>query len=216
MERDRDEDGHGAEHRHGRDLGPEIRLAAEIVRHLHRIGRDLGARQHEREQEIVPGEDEGEDGGGEEARARHREDDLPDHLPARAAVDQRAFLELERDVLDVAAHHPDDIGQAEGRVEDDEAVIGVDPAEIDVEQEDREDDGDRRHQALGDDPDGEIFAAGLEAHELVGGDRAEQHGDDGGDAGEDEAVPDGFGIAILEEHAVVGELDRLRLPQAGG
>ena len=31
-----EEDRDGAEHRHGRDLGPEVRLAAEIVRHLHR------------------------------------------------------------------------------------------------------------------------------------------------------------------------------------
>ena len=69
-------------------------------------------------------------------------------LPARAAVDQRALLELERDVLDVAAHHPDHVGQVEGGVEQDQAEIGVDPAEPDIEQEDREHDGDRRHHAL--------------------------------------------------------------------
>ena len=179
------------EHRHGRDLGPEVGLAAEIMRHLHGVGGDLGARQHQREEEVVPGEDEGEDRGGEQAGARHRQHHLPQHLPARAAIDQRAFLELERNVLDIAAHHPDHVGQAEGRVEDDQPVIGVDPAEPDIEQEDREDDGDRRHHALRDDPHREVLAAGLEAHQAVGGHGAEDHGDEGADARQHQAVPHG-------------------------
>ena len=121
MQRDGDEDGNGAEHRHGGDLGPEIGLPAEVVGDLHRVGGDFGARQHQGEEELVPGEDEGEHRGREQARARHRKHHLPQHLPARAAVDQRAFLELERNVLDIAAHHPDHVGQVEGGVEQDQA-----------------------------------------------------------------------------------------------
>jgi hypothetical protein len=123
-------------------------LAAEVMRHLHGVGDDLGARQHQREQEVVPGEHEGEHGGREQAGAHHREHHLPQHFPARAAVNQRAFLELERQILDIAAHHPDHVRQAEGGVEDDETMEGIDPAEEHVEQEYRERDGDRRHHAL--------------------------------------------------------------------
>ena len=138
--RHRDEDRDRAEHAHGRDLGPEVGLAAEIVGHLDREGGDVAAGQDQGEEELVPGEDEGEHGGGEEAAARHRQDHAPEDAPAGAAVDQGRFLELERDVLDVAAHHPDHVGQVEGGVEDDQADEGVDPAEPDVEQEHREDD----------------------------------------------------------------------------
>src|SRR5262245_12528948 len=102
----REEDRHGAEHRHRGDLGPEIRLTAEITGDLNGVGGDLGAGQHQREDEVVPGEDEGEDRGGEQAGANHREYHLPQHLPAGAAIDQRALLEFERHLLDIAAHHP--------------------------------------------------------------------------------------------------------------
>src|SRR5262245_24703215 len=53
---DREKDRDRAEHRHGGDLGPEIRLAAEIMGDLDGVGGDLGPGQHQREDEVVPGE----------------------------------------------------------------------------------------------------------------------------------------------------------------
>src|SRR5690349_1244334 len=106
------EDRHGPEHRHGSDLGPEIRLAAEIMRDLDGIGGDLGPGQDQGKDEVVPGEDESEDRGGEQACPDHREHHFPQHLPAGAAIDQGALLELERHLLDIAAHYPDEIAQA--------------------------------------------------------------------------------------------------------
>src|SRR4026208_164663 len=206
------EDRHGPEHRHGSDLGPEIRLAAEIMRDLDRIGGDLGPGQHQGEDKVVPGEDESEDRGGEQAGPTHRAPHCPHPLPAGAAISQGALLELERHLLDIAPHHPDDIGQAEGRIEDDQPVIGIDPGKPDIEQEDREDDSDRRHQTLRDDPDGEVLAAGLEAGETVGAHGSEHHGKEGADACQHQAVPDREGIAVLEQHMIIGELNALRIP----
>ena len=60
----------------------------------------VGPRQHERKQKVVPGEDEGEHSRREQTGTRHREYHLPQHLPARAAVYQRAFFQLQRDVLE--------------------------------------------------------------------------------------------------------------------
>src|SRR5262249_20710799 len=209
---DGNEDRHRPEHRHGGDLGPEIRLAAEIMRDLDGVGGDLGPGQHQSEDEVVPGKDEGEHRGREQAAAHHREHYLPQHLPAGAAINQSALLELERHLLDIAAHHPDDIGQTESRIEDDQPVIGVDPAEPDIEQEDREDDGDRRHQALRNDPHGEVLATGLEAHQAVGAHGSKHHGDGGADACQHQAVPDRESIAVLEEYVVVRELNALGIP----
>ena len=49
--------------------------------------------------------------------ARHRHHHPQQRLPARAAVNQGAFLELDRQVLAIAADHPDGIGQSASRVE---------------------------------------------------------------------------------------------------
>ena len=65
---------------------------------------------------------------------------------------------------------------------------------------------------LRDDPHREVLAAGLEAGETVGAHGAEHHGDEGADARQHQAVPDGEGIAVLEQHAIIGELNALGLP----
>ncbi len=180
--------------------------------HLDREGGDVGPGQDEREDEVVPGEHEGEDGGREQAGAGHGEDHLPQDGKARAAIDQGALFQLQRDVLDVAAHHPDHVGQVEGGIEHDQAQEGVDPAEPDVEEEDREHDHDRRRHALADDPDREIVAAGPEAGDRIGGHGAEQHGERGAGAGDHQAVPDRDRVAVLEQHGIVGELQAGRIP----
>src|SRR4029079_5782777 len=50
--------------------------------------------EDERIDELVPRQRESEDAGGEDAWNRHRDDDVEHRLPARGAVDARAFLEL--------------------------------------------------------------------------------------------------------------------------
>ena len=57
--------------------------------------------------------------GRDQARHRERQHDLGQDLPAAGAVDQRAFLELVRDGLEVAHQQP-------GRERDQDRRIGQD------------------------------------------------------------------------------------------
>ena len=60
----------------------------------------VGRRQRDREQEVVPGEDEDQDRRGEHARRGERHDDLAEGLERRGAVDLRRLLELPRDLAE--------------------------------------------------------------------------------------------------------------------
>src|SRR5215831_3574613 len=145
------------------------------MRDLDGVGYDLGAGEHESKQKVVPGEDEGEDSGGKEAGARHWKHDFPENLPAAAAIDQSALFELHWNILDIATHHPDHVGQAERSVESDEPDIGIDPTEPDIEEEYRECDRHGRYHALRENPHSKVFAACLEARQRVRGNGAEDH-----------------------------------------
>src|SRR6185312_748135 len=72
--------------------------------------------EHERIDELVPRQGEGEDSGRENARHGDREDDVDHRLPARRAVDACAFLKLARDRLEVAHQQPGTEGDEEGGV----------------------------------------------------------------------------------------------------
>ena len=60
----------------------------------------LGQRQHE--QKLRPTEDEAEHGGGSDPALGHRQDHAPEDQPARGAVDQSAFVDILRDVVEEA------------------------------------------------------------------------------------------------------------------
>src|SRR5438552_1595239 len=66
------------------------------------------ADQHQREEEIVPGDDEREDRGGDDAGQRQGHHDVRQRLRAVGAVDQRGVLELQRARLEEGAQ--DQIG----------------------------------------------------------------------------------------------------------
>src|SRR5581483_6480261 len=117
-----------------------------------------------------------------------------------------------RDVEDVAAHHPNYIREVECGVEQDQPDEGVDPAQPYVEEKDGEHYGDRRHHALRDDPVRQVLAAGAEAREAVCAERPDEHGEQSAAARDQEAVPHGGGIAVLEQHQVAAELNLPRPP----
>jgi hypothetical protein len=73
----------------------------------------------QRVDEFVPAQREAEDEGRDQAGYRQRQHDLDQDLPAAGAVDQRAFLKLERDGLEVAHQQP-------GRERDQDGRIGQD------------------------------------------------------------------------------------------
>src|SRR5882724_6234403 len=66
--------------------------------------------------ELVPRQRESEDAGREDARDSHRDDDVEHGLPARGAVNARAFLELLGHCLEVAHHEPGAERNKKGRI----------------------------------------------------------------------------------------------------
>ena len=179
---------------------------------LHGVRRGFGAGQHQRKQEVVPGENEREDRGREKSGATHGEHYFPDDLPTGAAIHQCRFLQRLRDIEDVAAHHPDHIGQVKCGVQQDYAYIGIDQMQPDEQQKNREDHGDRGNHALRNDPVGQMLATGPEAGQRVGANGAEEHGNHCAHAGDHEAVPDCHRVTVLEQNRIVREMDLSRIP----
>ena len=149
-----------ADQRAGHQRAPAVDVAVdELVddRDRHRLVLRRGD-EGERVDELVPAQREAEDEGRDQPRHRERQDDLGQDLPAAGAVDQRAFLELERDGLEVAHQQP-------GRERDQDGRIGQDQRERRVEQAVLEDDGrqrdeqDRRRHQIGEEDRGADPAA---------------------------------------------------------
>ena len=78
-------------------------------------------RQHEREDELVPGRHEGVDDDGDDARQRQRQRDAEEDAEPRRAVDDGRFLEFDRDCPEVAGQHPYAERQRDDRVDEDQA-----------------------------------------------------------------------------------------------
>ena len=151
------------------------------MRHLHGVGDNLGSRQHQRKQKFVPCKDKSEDGRCKQAAFAHGNDHFPKHLPVGTAVHQGGLLEGTGNVLDVAAHHPNDVGQIESGVEQDHANVGVYPAQEHIQQENRKHHRNGWHHALRDDPVGQMVATGFKTSKAVGAKCAQRHGQHGGD-----------------------------------
>jgi hypothetical protein len=174
-ERVHDRHRHRADQRAGHQRSPEEDIAADQLRHhAHRHGLLLGrGEEHQRIDELVPGEREGEDARRQDAGHRDREDDVDHRLPARRAVDACALLELLRDGLEVAHHQPGAEGDQEGRVGEDQrpgrvadVVLADDVGERDEEQ--------RLRHEVGDEDPGSQEPGPFEAQagERVAGDHA--------------------------------------------
>ena len=66
----------------------------------------------------------------------------------REAVDQRRFVELDGDRVELVAHDPDDDRQHRQRVEQDQPDLGVEQRQLLVEDEERQREHDRRQDEL--------------------------------------------------------------------
>src|SRR5262249_46038749 len=191
---ERIDEGHrdGAEQRSRHELAPEVDVAADQLRdhpHRHRLALRRG-QEHERVDELVPGQGEGEDTSREDPRHRDGKDD-PHHGPeARGPVDACTLLELAGDGLEVAHEQPRAEGNEEGRVGEDERPRGV--AELEVADdvgEGNEEQG-RGHQVRHEDGGAEDAGHGeAQAAQRVAGQQATEERDDGGDGGDEERVP---------------------------
>ena len=122
----------------------------------HRLFRRGG--QDQREDEIVPGEDEGEQAGRRDARPRQRNRDLAEGLPPAMAGDAIGMLDVRADVLEIAAHDPQDERQADQLVDPDQADIGVGQVQMLEEQAERQQHQQRRREAEGQQREGDVLA----------------------------------------------------------
>ena len=133
-----------------------------------------GPDEQQGEQELVPGEDQAEHEGGGEAGDDLRQADLEEHPDSGRAVDAGRILDVGRQFVEEALHHPDGEGQIEGGVEHDDAEIGARQAHDAEHQDHRNDHHDRRQHARRQD-DEEIGVVALQriAREAEGGQRAD-------------------------------------------
>src|SRR4051794_37989021 len=96
-----------SDYRERRGLSPHRALAAEVSGDGDRQRVGVVARHQQREEELGPAEDERERAGRHQPGQRERQGDAAESLDWRAAVDQRALFDLDGDVGEIAAHHPD-------------------------------------------------------------------------------------------------------------
>src|SRR5688500_14283606 len=80
-----------------------------------------GGGEDQREYEIVPREDEGQQAGGRNAWPCQRNRDLAEGLPPAVTRDAVGMLDVRADVLEIAAHDPQDQRQADQLVDPDQA-----------------------------------------------------------------------------------------------
>src|SRR5437660_565715 len=120
--------------RHGghREERPPIRLAGGIDEaaqaQLHGIGAHV-VEIDQRTEEVVPGEDEGEDSGGRERRQRERQDDAPIDAKGAATVDLGGLVELARQTAEELHQQEDEEGVDRQELRHHQRQEGVDPAE---------------------------------------------------------------------------------------
>src|SRR6185437_3518524 len=114
-----DENRQHDDERRRRQRSPGKLLEGEHVVDGDRQGARLAAGEDDTENEVVPGEDEGEDRGDDDAGARQRQGDAAEGLPQRAAVDERRFLDVGRQGLEEADHDPGDDRHGDDEIGDD-------------------------------------------------------------------------------------------------
>jgi len=168
----------------------------------------VGAEQkRDRIDERGPGDGEREDRRRDDAGQRHRDEYFREDLHVAGAVDQRRFVELLRDRLEIADHDPGAERHGERRIDQDHAPIRVQQAEPahDLEQRDEQ-------QGVGNEV-GEENAGGEKprspephARKRKRGEHAHHHGDgDHAHRDDDRVLEVDEEVGFVEEEAVLLE-----------
>lgn len=147
------------EHRCRGQSSPVYRFIADPVVHPQRQGLRFRARKDQRIQEFVPTVVEREDRRSSDARARQRNDDFVERLEVRTAINQRRLLQVERNVHEVGPHHPDTESQDNRQMHDDDRNVGVDQSHFSEHDEERDHEGDLRHNPRGQNPEQQVLRA---------------------------------------------------------
>ena len=167
----------------------DANLTADGAGDRHRHGARFGAGQHQREQELVPGEDHRENEGGGEPAIDLRQADLAEHVPFGTAVHPRGVFDVAIEMVEEALGHPDRERQVEGGVEGDDAGIGPAQSEDAEQHEDWNDRDDRRQHARrqNDEQIGFVAAQG-KAREAIGRRSADDQGEKDAGAADEQTV----------------------------
>ena len=127
-QRDQD-DGKRIDHRERGHRAPvEAVGGLELCDHDRRGDGPLGGQQ-ERVQKLVPGGDEAEERGDGDAAFDDRQDRVAEGVEPRAAVHARRLLEVVRHGFEEGRHQPDRQRNAQRRVRQHQAKLGVEQAD---------------------------------------------------------------------------------------
>src|SRR5918997_4582674 len=152
--------------------------------------RRLGRGQRDAVREVVPGDEEGDDRGGEDARGGQRDDHLAERLPGGRAVDLRGLLHLPGDLPEERRHRPDGDRQGQGEVGDDQPGPGVVepdlPPQVEQRRHDRDHREDRHPECRRQD---QLLTGEVQPGDRVGGEHRQDARDERRDQADAEGVP---------------------------
>ncbi len=162
-----------------------------------RVG--LLARQHEREQELVPREDERQKAGRQQAGCRDRHGDLPKGLEPRRSIYPRRLLELHDFALEERHQHPSQERDVDGEVSNDQRSPGIDEAgklkhRVQWQHQDH-----RRQHLARQHEETQWHAAGVEPGKRIGHCRRQGQRDHGRADSRHDAVQEVAGKIVLGE-----------------
>ena len=110
-------------------------------------GEDVG------EEQLVPREDEGEDGGHRHAGHGEGEADGAEDAPLGCAFEQRGLVQFAGDGAELVGADPDDDGEGESQIHQDQREVGVAQADFAADEEYGEGEDHGRDEAVGDEPE---------------------------------------------------------------
>src|SRR5882724_667752 len=196
---------HARQHGGGRDVAPGYfeHPGKEGERNGHRAAR-FGSGKSVREEKLVPREEKGEERGGGEPGREERQHDPPKGTEAARAVHRGRLLELRGNLLKKSREEPDDEGEGEGRVGQDEGQ----PRVAQIEGPHQEIEGAhgrdlRKGGARYDEEEEQALAGDRIARDPVGAEESQHQGEHGGDGADAEAVAESAEHHALIEHGPV-------------
>ena len=167
--------------------------------HRHRL-HFRGRHERQRVDELVPGQREREYARRDETGDRERQDDLDQDLQAGRAVDQRAFLELERDRLEIPHQEPRAERDQERRVREDQREARVEELQL-VDDRGQRDEQDRRRDEIGEEnAHADVTrAAESQAFDRVGGEHAREQRNERRHHRDEDRVPEPVRVGGVEQ-----------------
>ena len=144
-----------------------------------------------REDEIVPAEDEGQQARRRDAGTGERHRDARERAPPRMAGDAIGIFDVRGDILEIAAHDPQDQRQRDQLIDPDQADVSVGQADLLEIERERQQHEQRRREAERQEREGDVLAqTKLEAREGIGRGNAKNQRDDDRDRRKKHAVPE--------------------------